>query len=303
MKTYHDIVGDGGSDVLGQVQAQQQAITAALAGVRRIVAIASGKGGVGKSTLAQAFARALHAEGRRIALLDADVNGPCQARMAGLGQAPWIPGENGLALPRTRNGIGLLSFGSVLAADRPLEMDSVSVGEEHVWRATREVATLRQLLATVDWGELDVLVFDLPPGTERTLQLASILGGLGPPVGFVLVTLPSEVSRSVVARSVTALRASSVSVLGYIENMSGYYCRDCGAVRPLFPAAREGLDLPCLATVPFDPGLAELCDQGWDEVAPDGFPAGSPAFDAIRDAARQVLESPQLDETPSEPPS
>lgn len=292
MKTYHDIVGDGGSDVLGQVQAQQQAISAALAGVRRIVAIASGKGGVGKSTLAQAFARALHTEGRRVALLDADVNGPCQARMAGLGRVPWIPGENGLALPRTRDGIGVLSFGNVLGADRPLEMESVAVGEEHVWRATREVATLRQLLASVDWGELDVLVFDLPPGTERTLQLASVLAELGPPVGIVLVTLPSEVSRSVVARSVAALRESSVSVLGYVENMSGYYCHGCGEVRPLFPAAREKLDLPCLATVPFDPELAELCDRGWDEAVPDAFPEGSPALDAIRGAAREVLESP-----------
>ncbi len=296
MKSYHDIVGDGGSNVLGQVQAQQQAIATALAGVRRIVAIASGKGGVGKSTLAQAFARALHAEGRRVALLDADVNGPCQARMAGLGQVPWIPGKNGLALPKTRDGMGLLSFGNVLGEDRPLEMESVAVGEEHVWRATREVAMLRQLLAAVDWGELDVLVFDLPPGNERTLQLAAILGELGPPVDFVLVTLPSEVSRSVVARSVAALQESSVSVLGYVENMSGYYCHGCGEVRPLFPAAHKGLDLPCLATVPFDPGLAELCDRGWDEAIPVGFPEGSPALDAIRAAARKVLEPPELEQ-------
>lgn len=289
MKTYHDIPGDGGSNVVAQVEAQGRAIAAALAGVRHLLAVASGKGGVGKSTLALALARAWRRDGRRVAVLDADFNGPCQAAMAGLAGVPWLPGERGLALPKSRDGLGVVSFGSVLADGRPVEIASVAPDEEQVWRATRELATLRQLLATVEWGELDALVVDLPPGTERTVQFAQALGALPVPVAFALVTIPSDLSRGVVARSVTALAGSGVRVVGYLENMDGYLCRGCGEVRPLFPASATALDLPCLGRVPFDPALAALGDGGrtdGDEV---------PSLAAIRAAAREIyerLESP-----------
>jgi hypothetical protein len=100
----------------------------------------------------------------------------------------------------------------------------------------------------------------LPPGAERTVQYADYLGSRA---SFVLVTIPSEVARGVVARSADALAKGSHRVLGYVENMSGYYCRDCQAVKPLFPSSdRSGLDIPCLGSVPFDPELARLCDSG-----------------------------------------
>ena len=101
MKTYRDIVGDGGSNLVGQIEAQQAAVAEALAGVRHRLAVGSGKGGVGKSTVTAALARALRRQGKAVAILDADFNGPCQARLAGLDAAPWIPGESGLALPRS----------------------------------------------------------------------------------------------------------------------------------------------------------------------------------------------------------
>jgi len=191
-------------------------------------------------------------------LFDADVNGPCQAQLLGVRETPWVPGGRGLVLPRNRDGIGVVSFGSVLADGRPLEIESVAADEEQVWRGTRELATLRQLLATVEWGELDALVVDLPPGTERTLQLAQALGALPVLVALVLVTIPSDLSRGVVARSVTALAERGTRVLGYLENMDGYLCRGCGEVRPLFPASATALDLPCLGHIPFDPALAAL---------------------------------------------
>lgn len=278
MKTYHDVQGDGGSDVLGQVLARQRAIEDALAGVRRIVAVGSGKGGVGKSTTTMGLARAFRERGHAVAILDADFNGPSQARLAGLEGAPWIPGDGGLALPRRPDGIGVASTGSLLAADRPLAFDTVSKGEQQTWRATRELAMLAQLLHSVAWGKLDLLLVDLPPGAERSVQYAELLaplGGASRRVSFVVVTVPSDLSRGVVARSLTALAEVGDEenppppVLGYVENMAGYFCRECGEVRPLFPEPTVRLDAPCLGRVPFDPALAALCDRGW--------PPGSPA--------------------------
>lgn len=287
MKTYHDIVGDGGSNVVAQVQAQQRAIGEALSGVRHRLAVGSGKGGVGKSTVTQAVARALRRRGLEVAILDADFNGPCQAKLAGLGAAPWIPGEAGLVLPRDARGIGVASFGSLLPEARPMELDSVAQGDEQTWRATKEFALLAQLLASVDWGTLDVLLFDLPPGAERTRQYAQFLGD---GTAFVLVTIPSDLSRSVVARSISALDGGTTRLLGYVENMAGYYCRDCGEVKPLFPvvsgAEASELAIPRLGSIPFDPMLAALGDS------PPKTPADEdPTEPAVDRAVHRILEA------------
>ncbi len=289
MKGYFDIAGDGGSDILAQVQGQRREIAAALAGVRRLIAVASGKGGVGKSTLTMALAQALRRRGEAVAILDADFNGPTQARLAGLEATPWLPDGHGLALPRRPDGIGVVSFGSVLGEAAPLDFPAVARGDAHTWRATREFTVLGQLLAGVGWGELDVLLLDLPPGAERTVHYAEFLAGCGPEVDFVLVTIPSDLSRGVVARSVTALRATPSRLFGYVENMAGYWCRGCGEVRPLFPASAEAeipLDAPRLGSVPFDPELAALCDRGWPTAASAGTAAaGSAALEAIDEIA------------------
>jgi ATP-binding protein involved in chromosome partitioning len=288
MKTYHDIAGDGGSDVLGQVAAQQRTIEAALAGVSRVLAIGSGKGGVGKSTLTFGLARALVRRGRAVAILDADLNGPSQAQMAGVAAAPWVPGAEGLEPPRRRDGIAVVSTGSVLAAGRPVELDTVSQGHGHIWRATREFALLGQLVGSVRWGRLDALLVDLPPGAERTVHFAELLIGLaGDRCAFALVTIPSEISCGVVARSVTALAGTGARLAGVIENMAGYWCRDCGAVRPLFPgsgAAGATLGAPLLGSVPFDPALAALADRGWGEDEEEGA-----AVAAIDEVAGRLL--------------
>ena len=231
MKRYHDIVGDGGSRILEQVAEQRTRITDGLAGVRHLVAVGSGKGGVGKSTLTLHLAGALRARGLRIAILDADFNGPSQARMAGVQGALFVPGSHKVSLPRTRNGIAVFSMGSVIPESEALEFESAAHGESHTWRATREFALLGEILGSFEWGALDLLMFDLPPGAERTVQYADFLG---PRTSFLLVTIPSEVARGVVARSVAALSKGPNRLLGYVENMSGYYCRDCNAIKPLF---------------------------------------------------------------------
>lgn len=282
MKRHADIPGDGGSGVVAQVVEHRRAMADALAGVRHVVAIASGKGGVGKSTVTMALAQALLGEGQRVAVLDADLNGPCQAAMAGLEGRPWVPGDDGLEVPRRNDGLGVVSVGSLLPAGEALRFAAtVSHGDEQVWRGTREITFLGQVLGGVRWGALDFLLVDLPPGAERTAQLAGLLGARA---AFVLVTIPSAVARRVVARSVDALERSRSSVLGYVENMAGYACHGCGEVRPLFPEG-EPLPLPCLGRIPFDPQLAALCDRGW----PAGEGDGSPAVAAARGTARTLL--------------
>jgi ATP-binding protein involved in chromosome partitioning len=295
MKSYHDIVGDGGSRILEQVAEQRTRITEGLAGVRHLVAVGSGKGGVGKSTLTLHLASALRARGLRIAILDADFNGPSQARMAGVQQAVFVPpsspegfsvtgGKPRVSLPRTKNGIGVFSMGSLIPESEALEFESAARGESHTWRATREFALLGEILGAFDWGALDLLIVDLPPGAERTVQYADFLGAQ---VSFVLVTIPSQVARGVVARSVAALSKGEHRVLGYVENMSGYYCRDCNAVKPLFlsPEA-SNLGIPCLGTVPFDPELARHCDLGTPLATPGDTPVGR----ALEEIAQRLLD-------------
>jgi ATP-binding protein involved in chromosome partitioning len=186
-------------------------------------------------------------------------------------------------------------MGSVIPESEALEFESAARGESQTWRATREFALLGEILGSFEWGELDLLMFDLPPGAERTVQYADYLG---PQTSFLLVTIPSEVARGVVARSVAALSkgpfdpstssGSPNRLLGYVENMSGYYCRDCDAIKPLFASSEEPrLGIPCLGTVPFDPELARHCDAGM----PFTELGDTPVRRALDHVAQQLLES------------
>ena len=285
MKQYRDIVGDGGSGVLEQVAEQRARIVDGLARVRHLVAVGSGKGGVGKSTLTLHLANALRGRGLRIGILDADFNGPSQARMAGVRDALFVPGREKVSLPRARNGIAVFSMGSMISESESLDFQSVAHGDSHTWRATREFALLGEILSSFEWGELDLLMFDLPPGAERTVQYADFFGSR---TSFVLVTIPSDVARGVVARSVAALSKRPNRILGYVENMSGYYCRDCNAIKPLFVSADpQDLGIPCLGTVPFDPELARQCDRGVPLAETPETPVGR----ALNHVAQQLLET------------
>src|SRR5262245_11709525 len=287
MKTYYDISGDGGSRVLEQVAARQGRIETALAGVRHLVAIGSGKGGVGKSTLTVHLAATLAARGAAVAVLDADLNGPTQARMAGVAGTTPLPAGDGMILPRGRGGFGVFSMGSLVPETQAVAFDSVATGASHTWRATREFTLLGEILAAVTWGRLDALFLDLPPGAERIVQYAEFLG---PRAAFVLVSIPSDVARGVVARSAAALSGAGARVIGYIENMDGYACDGCHTVRPLFaPADGEDLGLPCLGRVPFDPGLGAACDRGIPISERADLPAAS-ALARIADSLMRSLE-------------
>jgi ATP-binding protein involved in chromosome partitioning len=215
--------------------------------------------------------------------------------MAGVQGAVFVPGRDKVALPRTTNGIAVFSMGSLIPESEALQFESAARGESHTWRATREFTLLAQILRSFEWGELDVLMFDLPPGAERTVQYADFLGAR---TSFVLVTIPSEVSRGVVSRSVAALSNGPNRVLGYVENMSGYYCHDCNAIKPLFPSTRPrpglaqiepDLEVRCLGTVPFDPELARHCDQGIPLAPLPETPVGR-ALDGVAEQLLDMLE-------------
>jgi ATP-binding protein involved in chromosome partitioning len=251
-----------------------------LADVRRIVMVGSGKGGVGKSTLTYHLARALSAGGARTAILDADLEGPSQGRLAGIGDLPPVPTPSGkLELPRSACGIGVATMASFVPEAAPVTFPAAAAGESYTWRPIREVTFLAQLVGSVRWGDLDWLLVDLPPGTEKTAQHAELLG---PRASVVLVTVPSALSSGVVARTVTALRAAGRPAVGYVENMRGYHCRSCGSVEPLFPGSSRDLELPCLGSVPFDPRLAEPSELGRPE------PASGPVATALSDVAAEL---------------
>ncbi len=263
-KRYRDIVGDGGSNIQAQVEEFQARLGARMARVRRKVAVTSGKGGVGKSVLTANLAAILAVDGLRVGVLDADLNGPSAAQMLGVRGKPLQLSAEGLRPAENPLGVKVLSIDLFLAEGRvPLTWEAPSQEDAFVWRETMEVTALRELLADTAWGELDLLLLDLPPGAPRLPTLAGLLRDLD---GALVVTIPSEVSRVVVGRAVELARAHGVRVLGLVENMAGYLCPACGVVGDLFEgesrSLAKALGLPLLAEIPFDPRIARCADRG-----------------------------------------
>ena len=261
IRTYSEVEGRDRSDLAGQVQELRARVERRLETVDRVVAVMSGKGGVGKSYVAASLAVAL-AAGGEAGLLDADLDGPTADRMLGAPREPLTVTDDGVE-PAAADGVRLISTGLLLEEDAPLawrEPDS----ESFVWRGAQEHGVLREFLGDVAWGRLSWLVVDLPPGSGRLQQLLELVPDLH---AAVAVTLPTGASRSAVERSLRLARTGDVPVAGVVENMSSYACADCGGRGPLFPgeAGRELADrfgLPLLGSVPFDPRAAALADRG-----------------------------------------
>jgi ATP-binding protein involved in chromosome partitioning len=265
VKGYRDLAGDGGSNIAGQVAAQQSRLAARMAPIRATVAIVSGKGGVGKSSVTANLAAALARRGLAVGVLDADLNGPSMGKMLGVrGQALRVEAD-GVRPAVSAEGIRVLSMDLLLPGDEtPVVWDAPTQAEAHTWRGAMESTALREFLADTAWGPLDVLLLDLPPGADRLPTVLDLLPGL---TGAVVVTIPSGVSHLVVRKAMTLARERGARLLGLVENMAGYVCPTCGAVGPLFEgpggettAAQHGL--PFLGRVPFDPRLAAAADRG-----------------------------------------
>jgi ATP-binding protein involved in chromosome partitioning len=266
VKTYGEIPGDGGSDVVGQVNAQQERLRARMAKIGAKVAVLSGKGGVGKSVIVANLAAAFAKGGLRVGVLDADINGPSLGKMLGVRGQRLAFETAGVRPALGPLGIRVLSMDLFLPSDEaPVLWTGPAQGEGYLWRGAMEAATLREFLADTEWGELDLLLLDLPPGTDRIPSLLSLLPELH---GIVIVTLPSQVSQLIVAKSVTvAKEIVKARILGLVENMAAHRCAHCGAEEALFAGEdsaqmAERLAIPFLGRVPFDPVLTRCADVG-----------------------------------------
>ncbi len=255
-----------------------QAGPAAVPGIRRIVAVASGKGGVGKSTVAANLAVALALEGKATGLLDADIYGPSQPRMMGVSQRPRSP-DGKTILPLHAHGVTMMSIGLMLAE-----------GQAVVWRGPMLMGALQQMMGQVVWGELDVLVVDLPPGTgdvQLTLSQKYEVSGA------ILVSTPQDVALLDARKALDMFDKTRVPVLGIVENMSSYVCPNCGHEAHIFGhggarAEAERLGLPFLGEIPLDLSIRVAGDEGTPVVAarPD-----SPEARAFRAVARRLIEA------------
>lgn len=237
-----------------------QAGPAPVSGVDRILAIGSGKGGVGKSTLTANLAVALARQGRRVGLLDADIYGPSQPQMLGLtGQRPKSDGET--IEPLHAHGVTVMSLGLMMKA-----------GEAVVWRGPMLMGALQQMLTQVKWGRLDVLLVDLPPGTGD-VQLS--LCQKARVTGAIIVSTPQDVALIDARRAIDMFGKLKTPVLGLVENMSSYVCPNCGHEAHLFghggvAAEARALDLPFLGEIPLDLDLRLAGDAGIPVAAGSG---------------------------------
>lgn len=287
MKTYTDLPSDSGSNIIGQVTAQANRVQRRLASVKHTVAIMSGKGGVGKSSLTANLATALTLKGNTVGVVDADINGPTLAKMMGVRNATLEYTPTGVKPAITALGTKLISMDLLLAEDdAPVLWSASTQKDAFTWRSTMEVGALREFVADTEWGALDYLLLDLPPGTDRLPNVVELIPDLS---GVVVVTIPSEVSQLIVKKSITMARdILKVPIIGVVENMASYVCQHCGEKEPLF-SADETLEAAfqqvILGSVPFDPRLARSGDDG--TLYLDKYP-DAPASEALLQVTEKV---------------
>lgn len=229
-------------------------------GVQRILAIGSGKGGVGKSTVSSNLAVALAKQGRKVGLLDADIYGPSQPRMMGVNKRPASP-DGKTIIPLHAHGVTLMSIGFMMEE-----------GKAVVWRGPMLMGALQQMLGQVQWGELDVLLVDLPPGTgdvQLTLCTKSEL------TGAIVVSTPQDVALIDARKALDMFKTLKTPVLGLIENMSMFVCPDCGAQHEIFgtggvAAEAQKMGVPLLGALPIDLETRLAGDNGTPVAAGDG---------------------------------
>lgn len=254
--------------------------------------VLSGKGGVGKSTVAVNLAISLALSGRKVGLMDTDIHGPSIPTMLGIEDA-FVGGSEGELVPVEVAGIKVVSIGFFIS----------SMDDAVIWRGPLKAGAIRQFMSDVAWGDLDYLVVDSPPGTgDEPLTVFQSLGGVD---GAVIVTTPQKVSGIDVRRSITFCRQLGVPVLGVIENMSGFACPKCGEVTRIFSSGggsriADGMEVPYLGSIPIDPSIVESCDQGRPFIY---HYSGSPAAAAMQSILDRLIPSgtPDANQQEGEP--
>ena len=246
--------------------------------VDNVIAVASGKGGVGKSTVAANLAVTLAQKGHRVGILDADIYGPSLPMMFGITDKPKVEGNR--IDPFDKYGVKVMSLGFVLDIDTPV-----------IWRGPMIVRAIEQLLGDVNWGPLDYLVVDLPPGTgDAQLTLAQKV----PISGAVLVTTPQDLALIDVRKGLAMFRKVEVPVLGIVENMSGFACPSCGEVTHVFGSGggertAEVLECDFLGSIPLDPAIMSGGDDGKPIVAQEPEGSHAEAFGALADKVSSTV--------------
>ncbi len=246
-------------------------------GVARILAVASGKGGVGKSTVSANLACALAAEGRKVGLLDADVYGPSQPRMLGVSGRPASP-DGKIIIPLRNHGVTMMSMGLMVNEDQAV-----------VWRGPMLMGALQQMLMQVQWGELDVLIVDLPPGTgdvQMTLAQKTEV------TGAVVVSTPQDVALLDARKGIDMFNQLGTPILGMIENMSTHICSNCGHEEHIFghggvAKEAEKLGVPLLAEIPLHLDIRSASDSGAPIVVSK---PNSPQAGAFRALAKKLID-------------
>ena len=251
--------------------------------IKHKLAVISGKGGVGKTTVAVNLAIALAMRGREVGLLDADIHGPCVPKMLGLMGSRLIAGPPGIFPVTGPMGVKVVSMAFLL----PDEETPV------IWRGPLKAAAIRQFLADIVWGPLDYLVVDLPPGTgDGPLTIMQFLPDMD---GTIIVTVPSEVSQVVVKKAISFSRKLGIPVVGVIENMSGFVCPKCGTYIPILGEGggermAKKMGVPFLGRIPIDVRICEASDLGEPFIVKHKDTPAAKAFLEIADKIRAFCE-------------
>ena len=273
-----------------QEQAQQSATSRdprLIPEVDHVVAVASGKGGVGKSTVAANLAISLASLGHEVGLLDADIYGPSVPTMFGIQERPRV--EENRVRPFERYGVKLMSLGFVVDPDTPV-----------VWRGPMVMKALQQLLGDVVWGSLDYLVADFPPGTgDAQLTMSQKI----PMAGAIIVTTPQDVALIDARKGLAMFEKVQVPVLGIVENMSGFVCPHCGEETAIFKEGggertAEALGTSFLGKIPLDPAIVTGGDAGEPIVAADSEGAHAAAFRGVAEAVVSAVEEQEESRRP-----
>jgi len=273
-----------------QVSEQRQILRIRMGKIKHKIAIISGKGGVGKSTVTVNLAAAFALNGKKVGVLDADIHGPSIPRLLGLTGKQVKVGPPG-AFPV----IGPLGM-KVISVDFFLPEEKLPT----IWRGPLKMTAIRQFLTDVVWGELDILLIDLPPGTgDEPLSIAQLLPEMD---GVVIVTMPSELSRSVVQKAITFAQRLNMPIAGIVENMSGFVCPHCGNKVDIFQSGggekmAQETNVQFLGSIPIDPQVSADSDRGSPFVVEHQNSAASKAFAQIVKKVQLYLDSREKEKT------
>ncbi|MHA1276654.1 MAG: Mrp/NBP35 family ATP-binding protein [Candidatus Helarchaeota archaeon] len=266
-----------------QLEQEQKVISEKMKGIRYVIVVLSGKGGVGKTTVAINLATAFALNALRVGVLDADIHGPNAPKMLGINKYVPSVGESGIIPALGPLNMKVMSMSFLLPSqDTPV-----------IWRGPLKMGAIKQFITDVNWGELDYLIVDLPPGTgDEPLSILQLIPNI---TGVIIVTTPQDVALLDVRKSITMVKEMHVPILGIVENMSGFICPECGKEYKIFgegggEKASKDMGVPLLGKVPIELGITEDGDKGMPFVVQHSKSKAAEAFQKIVDKIRGHIE-------------